>query len=120
MTRSWAGISGPQLSPAWGTDSPGHSWQLERQLAVLNSEFNKRILIDLFIWNDDQNSSRHIIYVRTIRDLGAGGRGVPMPGWGSRSTGRRPGAGPYQQLGPGCVPRALLWSPLSVWGTGCQ
>ncbi|XP_075394210.1 membrane metallo-endopeptidase-like 1 [Tenrec ecaudatus] len=41
----------------------GPSWELERQLAVMNSQFNKRILIDLFIWNDDQNSSRHIIYI---------------------------------------------------------
>ncbi|GAB1289319.1 Membrane metallo-endopeptidase-like 1 [Apodemus speciosus] len=38
-------------------------WELERQLAVLNSQFNRRVLIDLFIWNDDQNSSRHVIYI---------------------------------------------------------
>lgn len=31
---------------------------------MLNTQFNKRVLIDFFIWNDDQNSSRHIIYVR--------------------------------------------------------
>lgn len=30
---------------------------------MLNSQFNRRVLIDLFIWNDDQNSSRHVIYV---------------------------------------------------------
>lgn len=30
----------------------------------MNTQFNRRVLIDLFIWNDDQNSSRHIIYVR--------------------------------------------------------
>lgn len=29
----------------------------------MNSQFNKRVLIDLFVWSDDQNSSRHIIYV---------------------------------------------------------
>lgn len=29
----------------------------------MNTQFNRRVLIDLFIWNDDQNSSRHIIYV---------------------------------------------------------
>lgn len=46
-----------------GTDSSGPRWELERQLAVLNSQFNRRVLIDLFIWNDDQNSSRHVIYV---------------------------------------------------------
>uniref|UniRef100_A0A8B9YJV5 Membrane metalloendopeptidase like 1 n=2 Tax=Bos mutus grunniens TaxID=30521 RepID=A0A8B9YJV5_BOSMU len=37
-------------------------WELEQQLAVMNAQFNRRVLIDLFIWNDDQNSSRHIIY----------------------------------------------------------
>ncbi|XP_016074709.1 PREDICTED: membrane metallo-endopeptidase-like 1 [Miniopterus natalensis] len=52
----------PVAVDSWN-NTVGHSWQLERQLAVLNSEFNKRILIDLFIWNDDQNSSRHIIYI---------------------------------------------------------
>jgi membrane metallo-endopeptidase-like protein 1 len=46
-----------------GADSPGPKWELERQLAVMNTQFNRRVLIDLFIWNDDQNSSRHIIYV---------------------------------------------------------
>ncbi|XP_049631263.1 membrane metallo-endopeptidase-like 1 isoform X1 [Suncus etruscus] len=39
------------------------NWKLEQQLAILNSEFNRRVLIDLFVWNDDQNSSRHIIYI---------------------------------------------------------
>lgn len=46
-----------------GANSSGLKWELERQLAVLNSQFNRRVLIDLFIWNDDQNSSRHVIYV---------------------------------------------------------
>lgn len=43
---------------------PGRHWELERQLAAMITQFNRRVLIDLFIWNDDQNSSRHIIYVR--------------------------------------------------------
>uniref|UniRef100_A0A8C5XB30 Membrane metalloendopeptidase like 1 n=1 Tax=Microcebus murinus TaxID=30608 RepID=A0A8C5XB30_MICMU len=38
-------------------------WELERQLALMNTQFNRRVLIDLFIWTDDQNSSRHIIYI---------------------------------------------------------
>uniref|UniRef100_A0A8C0KDF9 Membrane metalloendopeptidase like 1 n=1 Tax=Canis lupus dingo TaxID=286419 RepID=A0A8C0KDF9_CANLU len=38
-------------------------WELEQQLALMNTQFNRRVLIDLFIWNDDQNSSRHIIYI---------------------------------------------------------
>ncbi|XP_027460834.1 membrane metallo-endopeptidase-like 1 isoform X6 [Zalophus californianus] len=41
----------------------GPRWELEQQLAVMNTQFNRRVVIDLFIWNDDQNSSRHIIYI---------------------------------------------------------
>ncbi|XP_036112837.1 membrane metallo-endopeptidase-like 1 [Molossus molossus] len=52
----------PVATEKW-TDTVGQNWELEQQLAVMNSQFNRRVLIDLFIWNDDQNSSRHIIYV---------------------------------------------------------
>ncbi|XP_037002892.2 membrane metallo-endopeptidase-like 1 isoform X1 [Artibeus jamaicensis] len=52
----------PVATDRW-TDAVGPGWELERQLATMNSQFNKRILIDLFIWSDDQNSSRHIIYI---------------------------------------------------------
>lgn len=56
-----------------GATSSGLEWELERQLAVLNSQFNRRVLIDLFIWNDDQNSSRHVIYVcNVLRERGCG------------------------------------------------
>uniref|UniRef100_A0A8C2MFK7 Membrane metallo-endopeptidase-like 1 n=1 Tax=Cricetulus griseus TaxID=10029 RepID=A0A8C2MFK7_CRIGR len=51
----------PVAMEKW-TETMG-KWELERQLAVLNSQFNRRVLIDLFIWNDDQNSSRHVIYI---------------------------------------------------------
>lgn len=54
---------GARLVSSVGTVSPGPTWVLEEQLAVMNTQFNRRVLIDLFIWNDDQNSSRHIIYV---------------------------------------------------------
>lgn len=50
-------------APQHGCCSPGPKWELERQLAVMNTQFNRRVLIDLFVWNDDLNSSRHIIYV---------------------------------------------------------
>ncbi|XP_006239631.1 membrane metallo-endopeptidase-like 1 isoform X1 [Rattus norvegicus] len=53
----------PVAMDKWN-ETMGPKWELERQLAVLNSQFNRRVLIDLFIWNDDQNSSRHVIYVR--------------------------------------------------------
>ncbi|XP_060234920.1 membrane metallo-endopeptidase-like 1 isoform X6 [Meriones unguiculatus] len=52
----------PVAMDKWN-ETVGLTWELERQLAVLNSQFNKRVLIDLFIWNDDQNSSRHVIYI---------------------------------------------------------
>uniref|UniRef100_A0A8C2MHE8 Membrane metallo-endopeptidase-like 1 n=1 Tax=Cricetulus griseus TaxID=10029 RepID=A0A8C2MHE8_CRIGR len=52
----------PVAMEKW-TETMGPRWELERQLAVLNSQFNRRVLIDLFIWNDDQNSSRHVIYI---------------------------------------------------------
>lgn len=56
----------------------------------MNAQFNRRVLIDLFIWNDDQNSSRHIIYVRAAR--GPGKAGALVPGWGAlRAAGSRPG-----------------------------
>ncbi|XP_031235568.1 membrane metallo-endopeptidase-like 1 isoform X2 [Mastomys coucha] len=52
----------PVAMDKWN-ETAGLKWELERQLAVLNSQFNRRVLIDLFIWNDDQNSSRHVIYI---------------------------------------------------------
>ncbi|XP_055471109.1 membrane metallo-endopeptidase-like 1 isoform X2 [Psammomys obesus] len=52
----------PVAMDKWN-ETVGLTWELERQLAVLNSQFNKRVLIDLFIWNDDQNASRHVIYI---------------------------------------------------------
>lgn len=59
--RVWAKT--PGLHPQNGCCSLGPTWELERQLAVMNTQFNRRVLIDLFVWNDDLNSSRHIIYV---------------------------------------------------------
>ncbi|XP_054299543.1 membrane metallo-endopeptidase-like 1 isoform X3 [Pongo pygmaeus] len=52
----------PVAMDRWN-ETVGLEWALERQLALMNSQFNRRVLIDLFIWNDDQNSSRHIIYI---------------------------------------------------------
>uniref|UniRef100_A0A8C3SK79 Membrane metalloendopeptidase like 1 n=1 Tax=Chelydra serpentina TaxID=8475 RepID=A0A8C3SK79_CHESE len=36
---------------------------MEEKLSTLNSRFNKRVFIDMFVWNDDRDSSRHIIYI---------------------------------------------------------
>ncbi|XP_060055892.1 membrane metallo-endopeptidase-like 1 isoform X2 [Erinaceus europaeus] len=52
----------PVTMDKWN-ETMGPKWELEQQLAMLNGQFNRRVLIDLFIWNDDQNSSRHIIYI---------------------------------------------------------
>uniref|UniRef100_H0WNI6 Membrane metalloendopeptidase like 1 n=1 Tax=Otolemur garnettii TaxID=30611 RepID=H0WNI6_OTOGA len=52
----------PVTMDKWN-ETLGLRWELERQLALMNTQFNRRILIDLFVWNDDQNSSRHIIYI---------------------------------------------------------
>uniref|UniRef100_H0VFW5 Membrane metalloendopeptidase like 1 n=1 Tax=Cavia porcellus TaxID=10141 RepID=H0VFW5_CAVPO len=52
----------PVAMDKWN-ETIGPKWELERQLAVMNTQFNRRVLIDLFVWNDDLNSSRHIIYI---------------------------------------------------------
>ncbi|XP_078497054.1 membrane metallo-endopeptidase-like 1 isoform X1 [Lissotriton helveticus] len=52
----------PVASPHWNITKES-TWVLEEQLAILNSRFNKRVLIDMFVWNDDRDSSRHIIYI---------------------------------------------------------
>ncbi|XP_036083766.1 membrane metallo-endopeptidase-like 1 [Rousettus aegyptiacus] len=52
----------PVAMDKWN-DTVGPTWELEHQLAVMNTQFNRRVLIDLFVWNDDQDSSRHIIYI---------------------------------------------------------
>ncbi|NXD28358.1 MMEL1 protein, partial [Spelaeornis formosus] len=52
----------PVASADWSkTKEP--SWSMEENLSIMNSRFNKRVLIDMFVWNDDQDSSRHIIYI---------------------------------------------------------
>ncbi|KAM6216880.1 membrane metallo-endopeptidase-like 1 [Rhynchocyon petersi] len=52
----------PVATDKWDMDI-GSNWKLEQQLAMLNTQYNKRVLVDLFVWNDDQNSSRYIIYI---------------------------------------------------------
>uniref|UniRef100_H3BI35 Membrane metalloendopeptidase like 1 n=1 Tax=Latimeria chalumnae TaxID=7897 RepID=H3BI35_LATCH len=52
----------PVASADWNaTKEP--MWKLEKVVSILNSKFNKRVLIDMFVWNDDRDSSRHIIYI---------------------------------------------------------
>ncbi|TFK13890.1 Membrane metallo-endopeptidase-like 1 [Platysternon megacephalum] len=52
----------PVASADWNiTKEP--NWSMEEKLSTLNSRFNKRVFIDMFVWNDDRDSSRHIIYI---------------------------------------------------------
>ncbi|XP_073172729.1 membrane metallo-endopeptidase-like 1 isoform X1 [Lepidochelys kempii] len=52
----------PVASADWNiTKEP--NWSIEEKLSTLNSRFNKRVFIDMFVWNDDRDSSRHIIYI---------------------------------------------------------
>ncbi|KAK2105689.1 hypothetical protein P7K49_015203 [Saguinus oedipus] len=78
--------TGPPVS-SLGTASPGLKWELERQLALMNSQFNRRVLIDLFVWNDDQNSSRHVIYIDQPT-LGMPSRDYYFSGGRDRKVGR--------------------------------
>uniref|UniRef100_A0A4W3GW90 Membrane metalloendopeptidase like 1 n=1 Tax=Callorhinchus milii TaxID=7868 RepID=A0A4W3GW90_CALMI len=49
-----------RLSPFCVLDA---EWSLERILPRMNADYNKRILVDMFVWTDDMDSSRYTIYV---------------------------------------------------------
>ncbi|KAL8198491.1 UNVERIFIED_CONTAM: Membrane metallo-endopeptidase-like 1, partial [Gekko kuhli] len=52
----------PVASVDWNiTKEP--NWSLEEKLSLLSSRFNTRVLIDMFVWHDDRDSSRNIIYI---------------------------------------------------------
>uniref|UniRef100_A0AAY4CRU5 Membrane metallo-endopeptidase-like 1 n=1 Tax=Denticeps clupeoides TaxID=299321 RepID=A0AAY4CRU5_9TELE len=40
-----------------------NSWSLEDTLATLTSRYHKKVLLDMFVWTDDQDSSRHILHI---------------------------------------------------------
>uniref|UniRef100_A0A674BHC0 Membrane metalloendopeptidase like 1 n=1 Tax=Salmo trutta TaxID=8032 RepID=A0A674BHC0_SALTR len=42
------------------------AWSLEDTLATLISRYHKKVLLDMYVWTDDRDSRRHIIYVRTV------------------------------------------------------
>ncbi|NXC12328.1 MMEL1 protein, partial [Corythaeola cristata] len=52
----------PVASADWNKTREPY-WSMEEKLSIMNSRFNKRVLIDMFVWNDDRDSSRHIIYI---------------------------------------------------------
>lgn len=52
----------PVTSVDWNiTQEP--SWSLGEKLSLLNSRFNTRVLVDMFVWHDDRDSRRNIIYI---------------------------------------------------------
>uniref|UniRef100_A0A8C5JCN6 Membrane metalloendopeptidase like 1 n=1 Tax=Junco hyemalis TaxID=40217 RepID=A0A8C5JCN6_JUNHY len=53
----------PVASADWSKTKGNAGWSMEETLSIMNSRFNKRVLIDMFVWNDDRDSSRHIIYI---------------------------------------------------------
>uniref|UniRef100_A0A672V6M8 Membrane metalloendopeptidase like 1 n=1 Tax=Strigops habroptila TaxID=2489341 RepID=A0A672V6M8_STRHB len=53
----------PVASADWNKTKGNANWSMEEKLSIMNSRFNKRVLIDMFVWNDDRDSSRHIIYI---------------------------------------------------------
>ncbi|XP_062400356.1 membrane metallo-endopeptidase-like 1 isoform X2 [Sardina pilchardus] len=51
----------PVASDDW--NSTADSWSLEDTLATLITRFHKKALFDMFVWTDDQDSSRHILHI---------------------------------------------------------
>ncbi|MCI4390399.1 hypothetical protein PGIGA_G00122220 [Pangasianodon gigas] len=52
----------PVASEDWNNTAE-ESWSLEHMLASLNSHYNKKVLLEMFVWPDDRDSSRHIIHI---------------------------------------------------------
>uniref|UniRef100_A0A8C7XKE2 Membrane metallo-endopeptidase-like 1 n=1 Tax=Oryzias sinensis TaxID=183150 RepID=A0A8C7XKE2_9TELE len=38
------------------------TWSLESTLAILTAHFHKKVILDMYVWTDDRDSQRHIIY----------------------------------------------------------
>ncbi|XP_036415110.1 membrane metallo-endopeptidase-like 1 [Colossoma macropomum] len=52
----------PVASEDWNSTAE-ETWKLEDTLAALNAHYNKKILLEMFVWPDDRDSSRHIIHI---------------------------------------------------------
>lgn len=52
----------PVASDDWNSTAED-SWSLEDTLATLITRFHKKVLLDMFVWTDDQDSSRHILHI---------------------------------------------------------
>uniref|UniRef100_A0A674BGU2 Membrane metalloendopeptidase like 1 n=1 Tax=Salmo trutta TaxID=8032 RepID=A0A674BGU2_SALTR len=55
----------PAASEDWNSTAE-EAWSLEDTLATLISRYHKKVLLDMYVWTDDRDSRRHIIYVRTV------------------------------------------------------
>uniref|UniRef100_A0A8C8HE99 Membrane metallo-endopeptidase-like 1 n=1 Tax=Oncorhynchus tshawytscha TaxID=74940 RepID=A0A8C8HE99_ONCTS len=51
----------PAASEDW--NSTTEAWSLEDTLATLISRYHKKVLLDMYVWTDDRDSRRHIIYI---------------------------------------------------------
>uniref|UniRef100_A0A8C1IVR9 Membrane metallo-endopeptidase-like 1 n=1 Tax=Cyprinus carpio TaxID=7962 RepID=A0A8C1IVR9_CYPCA len=49
----------PVASEVWNEQA----WSLEDTLAVLNARYNKKAVLEMFVWPDDRDSRRYIIHV---------------------------------------------------------
>ncbi|XP_015234612.1 PREDICTED: membrane metallo-endopeptidase-like 1 isoform X2 [Cyprinodon variegatus] len=52
----------PVASEDWNTTTE-EAWSLEDTLAMLTARFHKKVVLDLYVWTDDRDSQRHIIYI---------------------------------------------------------
>ncbi|XP_053165576.1 neprilysin [Hemicordylus capensis] len=52
----------PVASDNWD-HTYGVSWTAEKTIAQLNSQYGKRVIINVYVGTDDKNSSRHIIHI---------------------------------------------------------
>ncbi|KAJ6669396.1 hypothetical protein lerEdw1_008205 [Lerista edwardsae] len=41
----------------------GASWTAEKTIAVLNSQYGKKVIINVFVGTDDKNSTQHILHI---------------------------------------------------------
>uniref|UniRef100_A0A8C7VQC2 Membrane metallo-endopeptidase-like 1 n=1 Tax=Oncorhynchus mykiss TaxID=8022 RepID=A0A8C7VQC2_ONCMY len=52
----------PVASEDWNSATE-QAWSLEDTLATLNSHYHKKVILDMYVWTDDRDSRRHIIYI---------------------------------------------------------
>ncbi|KAK6318912.1 membrane metallo-endopeptidase-like 1 [Coregonus clupeaformis] len=52
----------PAASEDWNITTE-EAWSLEDTLATLTSRYHKKVLLDMYVWTDDRDSRRHIIYI---------------------------------------------------------